>query len=100
MYNDNEFLKKLGLLGFSHWMDQRANYKESQMISPILYDIRQWMVESLNVFIEIELDTDCVYFWRSMNTKTGKEIDRDSKGYDSPEIALEKGIKKTIIEWR
>lgn len=87
-------LKTLGDLGFNRWLDTRPNYKERY--DPLIFDLVRFIRESLGIFIEPRIDLDSEFFWISYNISTGKEISRDCKGYDSPELALREGIKFTL----
>ena len=89
-----EELQVLGELGFDHWMDNRPNYKEDY---PLIYELTQWIREEFGLFLQVELDTDSLYFWRLINISTGEEEFRTGEGFDSPELALESGIKYFLI---
>lgn len=89
--------KILEELGFHRWTEKSADYKENKNIPiGVLYDIRKWILEERNIFLEIELDLDLLYFWKAVNTKTGQEEDRTTDGFDSPELALENAIFKIV----
>ncbi len=87
--SENE-LRVLGELGFDHWLDNKPNYKEDY---PLVHELARWIKEEFGLFLQVEIDCDSLYFWKIMKVSTGEEEIRDSKGYDSPELALESGIK-------
>ena len=94
--------KKILNLGFSDYQLKRSEYarKNVENYPPlgILYEIREWITEEYNLFLEINLDTDLLYFWKAINTKTGEEENRTTDGFDSSELALIDGIENIIKE--
>lgn len=96
----DEVIKKLGILGFNYYLEGLIDSKDQSPIRDLLYTIRKFLVEEFNLFIEIGLDTDLVYFWIARDTKTGKELGRDSNAYDSPELALESAIIEIVRTWK
>jgi hypothetical protein len=98
MYDD--VIKKLGTLGFDYYLSGLLESKDQSPLRDLLYTIRKFLVDEFNLFIEVGLDTDLVYFWIARDTKTGKELGRDAKAYDSPEMALESAIIEIVRTWK
>lgn len=83
-------LKLLGELGFDQWIDNKPNYKENY---PLVHELSQWIREEFSLFIQIEIGQDSLYFWKIIEIPTRAEKFKNDVGYDSPELALESGIK-------
>lgn len=98
MYDD--IIKRLKNIGFNYYLEGLIDSKDQSPLRDLLYTIRKFLVDEFNLFIEIGLDTDLVYFWIARDTKTGKELGRDSEAYDSPELALEAAIVEIIRTWK
>jgi hypothetical protein len=94
---EKSILEKLQDLGFSDWELKSATYKENAKVPlGVLYDIQKWVLEEFGIYLEIILDTDSLYFWKMINVKTRKELDRTLNGFDSPELSLIDAISTFI----
>lgn len=96
----DELIKKLGNLGFNYYLEGLIESKDQSPLRDLLYSIRKFLIDEFNIFIEIGFDTDLVYFWIAHDTKTGKELGRDTEAYDSPELALESAIIEIVGQWK